>query len=229
MKQPPNKKSVLDLVGLALVILAFAVSAWAYEGLPDQVPSHWNVRGEVDGWIPKPFGPFALPTVMLGIYVLLRVVPRISPQGFQVEGFTRAYEIMKIAILGMLLMTSVVATLSGLGYPVPVGRFVQGGVGVLFIVLGNYMGKVTRNFFVGIRTPWTLANEEVWLRTHRLGGRLMVLAGLICVVSALLNVLSLAVLISTVLLAAAAPIAYSYLLYRRLEAKGPKGEGPASG
>lgn len=229
MKQPSHKNSVPDLVSLGLVIAGFALSALAYGRLPDPVPTHWNLHGVVDGWTAKPFGPFVLPLAMLGAWIVLRFVPRISPKGFQVEGFRPAFEVMKVTILGVLLVITAAVHLAGMGHPVSVGRVAQGAVGVLFVVLGNYMGKVTRNFFVGIRTPWTLANEEVWSRTHRFGGRLMVLAGLVCLVAALLDVMSAAILIGAILLAAVVPVAYSYVVYRRLSPKDQGGAGPFRG
>jgi uncharacterized membrane protein len=187
-----------------------------YGRLPDSVPTHWNASGRADGFIAKPWGPFVLPLVTAGAYLLLLLVPRISPRGFRVERFRRVFEIIQVAIVAFLFLVTMLVMLAGAGVPIPMARAVVVSTGLLLIVLGNFMGKVTRNFFVGIRTPWTLASEEVWLRTHRLGGKLFVAAGAAIVVSGLLGGGVIPV-IAAVAAAAGIPIVYSYLVYRRID------------
>jgi uncharacterized membrane protein len=144
------------------------------------------------------------------------LIPRMSPQGFRVERFRRVFGIIQVAIVAFLFLVSALVLLAGAGVPIPIDRVIVASTGVLLTVLGNFMGKVTKNFFVGIRTPWTLANDEVWLRTHRLGGRLFVAAGAVIIVSGLLRGGVVPVLVA-VAAAAAIPIVYSYLIYRRIE------------
>ena len=119
-----------------------------------------------------------------------------------------------------------------MGKPVDMNRGVEAGVGLLLIVLGNFMGKITRNFFVGIRTPWTLASDEVWLRTHRLGGKLFVLAGAVFFVCGILGLGAMAPFAATAV-AALVSIAYSYVIYRKIEgfkeAEPPLRSGGSSG
>jgi uncharacterized membrane protein len=124
--------------------------------------------------------------------------------------------VLKVTVLALMLFIGVLvlrAAKTG-GELSPSALFA--GMGVLFVVMGNLLGKVTRNFFVGIRTPWTLANEEVWNRTHRLGGKLFVVAGLVVVAAAFTGVSMWPVFIA-IGLAGLIPIVYSYVLYRRLE------------
>jgi uncharacterized membrane protein len=210
------KVSRTNVLSLAYVIVSFALAAGLYGRLPDQIPTHWNARGVVDGFSPKPWGPFVLPLVMLGVYLLLLVIPRISPSGFRVERFMKVFEIIQATLLGFLFLVTALVLLAGTGMPVPMDRAIHAGTGVLFIVLGNFMGKVTKNFFVGIRTPWTLANDEVWLRTHRLGGRFFVLAGLVLLLSGLLGG-GVAPLLAAVTIAGGLPVVYSYIIYRRIQ------------
>lgn len=201
--------------GLVLAAVALLLSALAYGHLPDPVPTHWNWHGEVDGWTPKPLGAFVLPLLMVGLSVLFVVLPRISPQRFRMEGFDRAYGVMILALQSLFLLLTGLVHLAGMGFDVDVGRTVALTIGLLFMVFGNYLGKVTRNFFLGIRTPWTLASEEVWLRTHRMGGRVMVAMGVGLVLSALFGVHRATML--PILALSLTPIAYSYFIYRRLE------------
>lgn len=211
-----RRSNLTNLLTLALVLGSFAITAALYARLPQTVPIHWDLRGEADGLKAKPWGPLLLPLTTAGVALLLAVVPAISPSGFGVARFRTVFEVFQLAIVAFLSFVTVLALLAGVGVSVPMGGAVQAGLGVVVVVLGNFMGKVTRNFFVGIRTPWTLASEEVWLRTHRLGGRLFVLAGL-CLVLTGLFAPSSVVGIAAIVLAAILPVLYSYLSYRRLE------------
>ena len=217
-----------NLLSLALVAASFILTAAFYDRLPESVPTHWNASGVADGFTPKPWGPFLLPLTMLGVLVLLFILPRISPRGYRMDRFQGVFEILQAAILAFLLLVTLLALLAGIGAPVPMDRAIHAGTGLLFVVLGNFMGKLTKNFFVGIRTPWTLASDEVWLRTHRLGGKVFVLAGLGLLVSGLAGGGTVALLVA-VAIAAGIPVVYSYVLYRRLEGfkNGPKGEDPS--
>lgn len=219
------------LVGLALVAAAFAVAAAFYNQLPAQVPTHWNLAGKPDGFTPKPWGAFMGPLVMAGVYLLLAATPFISPRGYRMERFRRAFSIVFISVLTFLLVVTIVGTLAAAGEPVPIGRVVVVATGGLFIVLGNFMGKLTKNFFIGIRTPWTLASDEVWLRTHRLAGKLFVLGGAALAAAGLLGDgrVTWVALVVVVVLAVGVPLVYSYVVYRRLEGLPPGGDDTDDG
>lgn len=201
---------------LALVLLSLAVALVLLPRLPDPVPTHWTAGGVADGFTPKPLGAFLGPLVMLGLWGLLQVLPRISPHSHPLTTFERTYAGFQVALLGFIALASTAGLLAAAGAPVPISRVIPVGLAVLLLVLGNALGKVTRNFFVGIRTPWTLASEEVWLRTHRLAGRLLVLASLVALGAALLSAPAW-LLVGPPLAAVLAAVAYSFFLYRRLE------------
>jgi uncharacterized membrane protein len=164
----------------------------------------------------KPWGPFVLPLTMAGVFVLLRVLPHISPRDYEMDPFRPAYGAMQFAILGLLFALSVVVLLTALGWAVPVNRVVPVGIGALLVIIGNFMGKVTTNYFAGIRTPWTLADPEVWLRTHRFAGKVLVIAGMVSAVAGSLGA-DIRLVAAGVVVTALAPSVYSYVIYRRLE------------
>jgi uncharacterized membrane protein len=199
------------VVSLSLVVAAFALASVLYSRLPELVPTHWNASGVADGFTPKPWGPFLLPLVMLGLFVM----PGISPRGSGLERY-QGFELIRVAVFAFLFAVTVLVLFAGIGAPIAIDRAVYGAAGLLFMVLGNLMGKLTRNFFLGIRTPWTLASEEVWLRTHRLAGKLFVLAGLALIVIAVVGGGVVAVLV-TIAAAAGIPAVFSYVLSRRLK------------
>ena len=156
---------------------------------------------------------------MIGMWLVLWALPYISPKGFRLDSFLPVYGIISLAILAMLFVIMVIVFLAAKGNHIPVQRVAPIVVGLLLLVLGNYMGKVRKNFFVGIRTPWTLASDEVWMRTHHLGGWLFVVGGLIIAVAGLLAPAHLVpgILIAVVITVSLVTVGGSYVIYRRVE------------
>jgi uncharacterized membrane protein len=212
-----------SLLGAGFAVLSFATAAALYRRLPQVMPAHWNASGRADGFVSKPLGPFILPLVTAGAYLLFLIIPRISPRDYSIERFRRVFDVMQAATTGLLFLVTALVLLAGAGAPVPIARVVPAALGLFFAVLGNFTGKVTRNFFVGFRTPWTLANDEVWLRTHRLGGRLFVLSGLALLAAGLAGA-ALLPAIGAVVAAGLVPLVYSYLLHRRLDREAAAGQ-----
>jgi len=210
------KSTTTHILCLSFVALSFALAAWLYPQLPEQVPVQWNMYDEINRTLPKPLGAFVMPLSCLGICVLLWILPYISPKGFGLERFARTYETLQLCMVAFFFFVAVLQLLAAAGMGIPAGRSTSFAMGLMFVVLGNFMGKLTTNFFVGIRTPWTLASKEVWLRTHRLGGKLFVLSGFILVLSGLLDGGFIPLFVVTALLVVVL-VLYSYLLYRRLE------------
>jgi uncharacterized membrane protein len=202
-------------VSILFVVIAFVVSGLLYGQLPDPVPTRWGLYGEIVGLMPKPIGAFFLPCLSLLSCALLIVAPNLAPRGFSMAPFHRAYPTIVAAITGFSLYMTVVALLAANDGMLDRSR-VAAGAGVLLAVVGNYLGKVTRSF-IGICTPWTLANDVVWERTHRFAGRVFVVGGVLifwlAITSPGQSVASLTILAMTIL----APIVYSYVVWLRLE------------
>lgn len=210
------KTRTADLFCLVLVVLTAGVAITLYSELPDPVPTHWNAAGDVDGYTAKPWGVVIMPIMAVAIWILMKVIPRISPKGYGTEDFQGVVNLFQLMIVGFMCAIGVLTLLAAAGYGVRVDLVVPIGVGLLFVALGNYFTKVRKNFFIGIRTPWTLASDEVWARTHRLGGRIFMLTGLLMVGSAFVGGLGLA-MVGIVFGLVLIPVVYSYILYRRLE------------
>lgn len=207
------------LVGWFLILAAFAVALWFYPQLPNPVPSHWDAAGHINGYLPKPWGVIVLPLMMVGLWLILWVLPSISPKGFRLDTFLPVYGIISLAILAVLFVVMVVTLLAARGSQLPVQRIAPIVIGLLLLVLGNYFGKIRKNFFVGIRTPWTLASDEVWTRTHRLGGWLFVIGGLIIAAAGLVAPAHLVpgIVIAVVIVVSLVTVGGSYVIYRRVE------------
>jgi len=203
----------------ALVLLAtVGATLWLYGALPERIPSHWNAAGQVDAWGPRG-SIFTEPAIMLGLALLWLVLPGISPKRFEVEGFEDTWWFGGMALLALLAFIQAMLLGAALGAGIDIGRALGGGLGAFILLLGNVMGKVRRNFWLGIRTPWTLANERVWYATHRLAGKTMVGAGLLTIGVALAGWpawIGTALLLAGVLV----PAGYSLLYYKRLQREG---------
>ena len=203
-----------------IVAIAFLMTAALYTRLPDSLPVHWNLAGEVDRYAAKPLGALLMPLVMIFTALLFEAVPRISPRDFAIDANARGFRAIATATLVLLLAVHTLTLVAGLGFPVDINLVMPLGIGALFVVIGNYMTTVQKNFFVGIRTPWTLASDDVWFRTHRLGGRLFMLGGIVLMATVFLGPKAMmAAMLVVITIVAGVPIVYSYVVYRRLEAE----------
>lgn len=212
------------IAALLFLALAAGASAWLYPSLPQQIPTHWNIRGEIDGYGDKSWGVWLFPAMMAGVLVLFYFLPALSPRHFEIDTFRSTYLFIMVLTTALFTyMHSVVlygvwkATVART--PFDVGRPLIGGMFLFFALLGNVMGKVRKNFYIGVRVPWTLASDRVWNDTHRLTAWVMVVAGLVgfvITISGLSLFLALGVLFGSMLI----PIVYSFVHYKSLEKRG---------
>jgi immunity protein, SdpI family len=164
-----------------VVGLMLALSAWAWTQLPADasVPIHWGIDGQANGFAPKPIGLFFVPLITIGITALFAVIPRVEPRRANLERSGTAYRATWVGVVTLMGVVHAASIAAAVGVVVDISRIVMAATGGLFIVIGNYMPKVQPNYLMGIRTPWTLASDLSWQKTHRLGGRLFVLLGLV--------------------------------------------------
>jgi uncharacterized membrane protein len=206
---------------LTLLLLAgmWVFGAVAWLRLPARIPIHWGLGGEIDGWGPRAFA-FMLPAVAtLAAWLLLAVLPRVGPRRAQMERFKPELALIVCIITLFFAWMQAVTLGASLGWRVDVGRASVAGVGLLLIGICNYFPRLRSNWWIGIRTPWTLESESVWRETHRVGGRTFVLGGALIALGAFLPTPWRDVLMAVGIVAAAGvPVVYSYLLWRREQA-----------
>ena len=205
-----------NMICMIFIAIIIAVAAYLYPSLPEQIPTHWNFEGEVDDYTPKPWGVLIIPLAAVFIFLIMKLIPIISPKGFRTDQFTGVVNIFTVTLVGFMSVVALLVLLAASGRDVHMNEMIFAGIGVLFIVLGNYLGKVRKNFFIGIRTPWTLASDEVWSRTHRLGGWIFVLIGFFMFLNAFFRFPE-RWLIGIIVFVALVPVLYSYVLYRKVE------------
>lgn len=207
-------------LGAAAVILAtLAGTIVAYPKLPAIVPMHWDAQGNVNGWGPKSSLFLFGPGLMLFIVLMFSALPWLSPKKFEVDSFRATYLYIMTAIVALLAYCHLLLLASALGIALDMSRAIVGGVSLLIALMGNVMGKVRRNFFIGIRTPWTIANERVWNATHRFAAKTFFAGGLVGLLAVILRAPFWAPM-AAILVATLIPVIYSLVLYKQLERAG---------
>lgn len=204
-----------------ILLMFAAITAYAavlYPILPDRIPIHWNFRGEADGWGPKGM-IFLGPSLIMVGWALLNILPKLSPKQFDIDSFRATFNLIMFIVSAMFAFLALVIIQATLNRGFDIGKWMMTGISLFLALLGNLMGKTRRNFYVGIRTPWTLASERVWDVTHRLGARWMVSGGLIAAGLALLGV-NMVLTIAILLISSLYPVLFSYIYYKRLEKSG---------
>jgi len=206
---------------LIIVGLAWLLGLAALPFLPNPSPVHWNAAGEADGYGSALMAALLMPAILTVVALLAPLLPRIDPRSASYAAFRPTYQLFLNGVAAFLLLVHVMALGAALGLPVDMTRPIVVGLGLLFALLGNEMGRVQPNFFVGIRTPWTLADPEVWRRTHRVGGRALAGAGLVAVAAGVLAPppWSIPLAVALVLGATLYALVYSFVIFRRLRAE----------
>lgn len=215
MREYIKKNKWLMLVTSVIIVLPILAGALLWDKLPEQVPYHWGINGEVDGWASKPVAVFVLPLVMLAVQWLCVLATGLDPKAKNVAtGKMMGIVLWIIPVLNLFL--HVMVYLAAFGRKVDMAAIMPLFMGVLFVVIGNYLPKCKQSYTMGIKLPWTLSDEENWNKTHRLAGKLWVAGGLLTMCCALLTgAASFIVMMGILLAMCAIPTVYSYRYYKK--------------
>lgn len=208
MKIKINKK--LLLFTSILILLSSLVGCVFWYQLPEKMPTHFNLLGQADGYNHKVFAIFGLPALMLLMHWLLLFLMIKDPKSSNISSKIQVLIYWIIPFVSCLSMISIYG--ESLGYSMMSGILAQIFMGVLMIVIGNYLPKTHRNYIIGIRLPWTLENDENWRKTHRLAGKIWVLGGLLLFLNSFVQIYVYWVFFLTLLLVVLMPGVYSYQL-----------------
>lgn len=204
---------------IVLSLLSLIGTGFVYPMLPDIIATHWGVDGQVNGTGGK-FTQLIVAAIPLLMYVFMVLLPRIDPRRENYVLHNKAYTVTQEVLVLFLIGLNWATIAYNLGAPLDIQKFVVIPLGLLIAVTGNYMGQIRPNYFFGIKTPWTLANEEVWRKTHRMGGSFFIAAGLIISISAFFSGTNSFIITMTALLVASfIPVIYSYVIFRKLQNK----------
>jgi uncharacterized membrane protein len=206
-------------IPLLIIIVAVVSSVAVYPRLPDSIPTHWDLYGKPNGWSSRFWGSWVMPIFLVATWAFMRVLPAIDPRGRNYLKFGGAFEGIIIAVMLFMLGLHIIILRAALGYAVAMDRVLAIGMGGLFTVIGNLLPRARPNWFVGIRTPWTLSSDRVWEKTHRFGGKVFVASGLVMLFGGLAMPKGAhIVMIAVLLICAPTVLVYSYLEWKREQA-----------
>lgn len=206
-----KKNWKLLLITTLAILLPVLAGVILWNQLPEQIPSHWDMQGNIDGYSTKPFAVFGLPLILLAIHWFTVCVTLADPK--KQNHSEKILQLVFWIVPALSIILSAVTYSTAMGKGVRIELFVSVLLGLLFVAIGNYLPKCKQNYTIGLKLPWTLHSEENWNRTHRLAGWLWVIGGLLIISAGFFNLLWLT--LSAPLLMALVPTIYSYILYRK--------------
>lgn len=207
------------LIVSVIILLSFAVGAYFYPQLPEKMASHWNAQGEVDDYMSKFWGTFLTPIIILAMFLLFVLIPKIDPLKENIEKFRKYFDAFIVLISIFLFYLFILVIVWNLGKTFNFTVFLIPAFGILFYYAGILVENAKRNWFVGIRTPWTLASEIVWDKTHQLGGKLFKIAALISFLGIIFSKYALFFVLIPIISVSLYTILYSYWQYQKTERK----------
>lgn len=199
----------------AIIILSFVVAFYLYPQMPAKMASHWNAEGVVDGYMSRFWGLFLMPLMAGGLFLLLISIPRIDPLRQNVEKFRKYYDWFILAFVAFMFYIYMLTLSWSLGYRFDMGVAIIPAIGALFYCIGVMVENAKRNWFIGIRTPWTLSSDRVWKNTHKIGGKMFKAAGVIAVLGIFLGEYAFYAMIIPVIFVSIYTIVYSYFDYQK--------------
>ena len=209
-----NKNKWTMVVTSLIILLPIVVGVLLWDKLPEQVPYHWGINGEVDGYATKAQAVYLMPLMMLGIQWLCTILSQLDPKKKNHNDKMMWLVLWIIPVLNLFL--HVMVWLAAFGREINTAVIMPLFMGALFVVMGNYLPKCRQSYTIGIKLPWTLDNEENWNATHRLAGKLWVAGGLLTMVCAVLpGTWSFIVMMSVLVIMCAVPTVYSYRYYKK--------------
>jgi uncharacterized membrane protein len=212
------RKTIVVTLGLVLISLASGVLL--YPIMPDRVASHWNMNGEADGYGSKAAGVFILPALSALLLFFFLIIPKIDPLGKNIESFREYYDGFILSFIAFMSYLYLLTVLWNTCCKFNMSQALSPAFGILFYYLGIMTENAKRNWFIGIRTPWTLSSDVVWDKTHRIGGKLFKVAGVIALLGALVPQYAILLMLVPVLFVAAYTVIYSYAEYAKQNKKG---------
>jgi len=204
-----------EIIILAIILFSFLIGWYFYTKMPEMFASHWNIKGEVNDYMPKFWGLFLMPFISSGLFLLFILIPKIDPLKANIEKFRKYYDLFIVITILFLLYIYLLTILWNLGIRFNMSMLISPAFGILFFVCGILIENAKRNWFIGIRTPWTLSSDSVWDKTHKIGGKLFKISGAICLLGVILPDYALFFILIPVIFFTIYLVIYSYIEYQK--------------
>ena len=204
-----------EIIILLIILVSIAVSLYAYPIVPEQMASHWNAAGQVNGYMPKLLGLALMPVISIGAFLLFLVIPRIDPLRRNIAKFRAYFDIFVVMMMLFLLYLHGIMILANIGFTFNMMQVIAPALGAVFYYSGVLIGHAKKNWSIGIRTPWTMSSERVWNKTHKIGGKLFKAAGIIAFLGIFFPDYAILLIFVPVVAVLVYTFVYSYVLYQK--------------
>ena len=204
-----------EIIVLGIILLSFIIGIYFYPQVPEKVASHWNAQGQVNGYMSKFWGLFLMPLISVGLFLLFITIPKIDPLKHNIEKFRRYYDGFVVLMIAYLFYVYLITIFWNIGIRLSINQLLVPAIGILFYYSGVLIENAKRNWSIGIRTPWTLSNDIVWEKTHKIGGKLFKIAGVIAFVGVFFQNYVIFLVLVPVISVAVYTIIYSYFEYQK--------------
>ncbi|MDD5221472.1 MAG: SdpI family protein [Candidatus Pacebacteria bacterium] len=211
-----NKKIYL-ILSLLLILASFLIGYFIYPQMPERMASHWNGLGQVDGYMSRAWALYMMPVLALIMFILMLFIPKLDPLKKNVKKFQEYYYGFILGMIAFLFYIYLLTIFWNLGMRFSMIRSLVPAFAILFYYCGILLEKAKQNWFIGIKTAWTLSNEEVWNKTHKLGGKLFKLAGVISLIGLFFEKVAIWLVTGPILLASIFIVFYSYWVYKKIK------------
>jgi len=204
-----------NIVILGIILISFIIGGYFYPQMPEKVASHWNAQGKVDGYMSKFWGSFFMPLMLLGLFLLFLLIPKIDPLKENIQKFRKYFDGFIVLLMLFLFYVYLLTIFWNVGLRFNMSQLMIPALGILFYYCGILVENAKRNWFIGIRTPWTLSSETVWNKTHKIGGRLFKISGVIAFLGIFFPEQAILFVIIPVFLVTVYTLIYSYFEYQK--------------
>lgn len=211
------KKSIIAV--FAIILLSFIIAIYLYPQMPDKMASHWNAQGQVDGYMPKFWGLFLMPFLSIALFLLFILIPKIDPLKQNIQKFRKYYDWFVVLFMAFLFYLYLLTVFWNLNFKFSMIQMLAPAFGILFYYIGVLTENAKRNWFIGIRTPWTLSNNIVWAKTHKIGGKLFKITGIVAFFGVFFQRYAFLLVVVPVIIVAVYTIVYSYFEYKKIKNK----------
>lgn len=205
----------LSIISFIIILLLFGISIYFYNLLPEKIITHWDQNGEPNGSMGKVFGVYIIPIATLVLFFLFLLIPLIDPLKENIKKFINYYDSFILVLVLFMFYIHILTLLWNIGYRFNTSHAFLPALGFLFIYIGIILKNVKRNWFIGVRTPWTLSSEKVWEKTHILGNKLFIISGIITIFGIFIPKLMIYFVLIPILISVLILFIYSYLVYRK--------------
>jgi|SRR3989344_3578001 len=198
-----------------IILLSFIMAFYFYSKVPSTIPSHWNIQGEVDSYMPKFWGLFLMPLISVALFLLFLAIPNIDPLKANIKKFMGYYDLFILSMMLFLFYIYLLTIFYTIGYRFNMSTAILPALAILFYMISLLLKNSKRNYFIGIRTPWTIQSEKVWNKTHKLGSKLFIILSIIILLSVFMASYGFYIVIVSILAVTLYLIYYSYMQYKK--------------